>query len=209
MRCGAEYAEAVNRQSEDELGGYTSESVCASPARLAASTMALRMNAPSRPGRYGAHQRAPGDVGSRSKERPGQSCKGRRGARDADEAAQTEVPQPDRVDDNLKRDGHPGRHRHEHRRTHTDLPRRPNRNAADYQRSVSPSTGDAPAGDQRLFQRYLLLAPGWWKPHRRGRRVYFRLSLCGEQLLDLFGELDNEAPPDRRLAPFSPGSIGP
>ena len=38
---------------------------------------------------------------------------------------------------------------------------------------------------------------------------YYRLSLCGEQLLDLFGELDDEAPPDRRLAPFSPGSIGP
>jgi hypothetical protein len=27
---------------------------------------------------------------------------------------------------------------------------------------------------------------------------YYRLSLCGEQLLDLFGELDDEAPPDRR-----------
>jgi DNA-binding transcriptional ArsR family regulator len=54
---------------------------------------------------------------------------------------------------------------------------------------------------------------GLVEPHRRGRRVYYRLSLCGEQLLDLFGELfgelDNEARPERRLAPFSPGSIGP
>jgi hypothetical protein len=38
---------------------------------------------------------------------------------------------------------------------------------------------------------------------------YYRLSLCGDQLLDLFGELDDEAPPDRRPALFSPGSIGP
>jgi DNA-binding transcriptional ArsR family regulator len=36
---------------------------------------------------------------------------------------------------------------------------------------------------------------GLAEPHRRGRRVYYRLSLCGEQLLDLFGELDEEARP--------------
>lgn len=30
--------------------------------------------------------------------------------------------------------------------------------------------------------------------YRSGRRDYYRLSLCGEQLLDLFGELDDEGP---------------
>ncbi len=67
--------------------------------------------------------------------------------------------------------------------------------------AISPS-----AVSQQLAR---LRRAGLVEPHRRGRRVYYRLSLCGEQLLDLFGELDNEAPPDRRLAPFSAGSIGP
>lgn len=48
---------------------------------------------------------------------------------------------------------------------------------------------------------------GLVEPQRRGRRVYYRLSLGGERLLDLFGELDDEAAPDP--APLSPGSIGP
>ena len=39
-----------------------------------------------------------------------------------------------------------------------------------------------------------LRGAGLVEPHRRGRRVYYRLSLCGEQLLDLFGELDDESP---------------
>jgi len=50
---------------------------------------------------------------------------------------------------------------------------------------------------------------GLVEPHRRGRRVYYRLSLCGEHLLDLFGELDEEVPPDRSDPSFSPDSIGP
>jgi DNA-binding transcriptional ArsR family regulator len=39
-----------------------------------------------------------------------------------------------------------------------------------------------------------LRGAGLVEPHRRGRRVYYRLSLCGERLLDLFGELDDESP---------------
>jgi DNA-binding transcriptional ArsR family regulator len=39
-----------------------------------------------------------------------------------------------------------------------------------------------------------LRGAGLVEPHRRGRRDYYRLSLCGEQLLDLFGELDDEGP---------------
>jgi DNA-binding transcriptional ArsR family regulator len=38
---------------------------------------------------------------------------------------------------------------------------------------------------------------GLVEPHRRGRRVYYRLSSSGEHLLDLFGELDDgDAPLD-------------
>jgi DNA-binding HxlR family transcriptional regulator len=29
------------------------------------------------------------------------------------------------------------------------------------------------------------------EPHRRGRRVYYRLSHGGESLLDLFGEMED------------------
>lgn len=34
---------------------------------------------------------------------------------------------------------------------------------------------------------------GLVEPHRRGRRVYYRLSTGGERLLDIFGELEDEA----------------
>src|SRR3712207_8761659 len=53
--------------------------------------------------RSGAQQGAPCGFGPRRKERPGEPGEGRRRPRDADQGAEPEIPQPDRVGDHLQR----------------------------------------------------------------------------------------------------------